>query len=52
MTEEQLKELIDEMEQRVKYFESYVSVTNPEYWEGKLTEAQFVLERLESILED
>lgn len=55
MTEEQVKELIAEMEARAVTFntwiEKYIDIrVDKEYWRGKLSETEFVINKLKEFL--
>ena len=56
MTEEEVKELIAEMEARAVTFntwiEKYIDIQiEKEFWRGKLSETEFVIKKLKTIIE-
>ena len=56
MTEEQVKELIAEMETRAVTFKMYIekymdSQIENKFWYGKLSETEFIIEKLKTIIE-
>jgi hypothetical protein len=54
INEETLKKLIIEMEQRVTSFEQNMELLDPlmhSYWDGKRSEAAFMVEKLKFILD-
>ncbi len=54
MTTQQLESFIEEMEKRAKGFEQcndLLDKTTRLYWDGKATEARFVIDRIKQIME-
>lgn len=56
MDEQEVKELIAEMEARVKYFEICIGIFHDmpgtmQYFHGKKSEAHFIIEKLKAIFE-